>query len=54
MINAILVDDELHCLETLSILLKEYCPDVQVVEQCSSAASCLGGDKKSKASGSLP
>ena len=50
MINAILVDDELHCLETLSILLKEYCPDVQVAEQCSSAESALEAIKKLKPS----
>ena len=41
MIKAILVDDELHCLETLNILLKEYCPDVKVVEKCSSAKAAL-------------
>ena len=32
MIKAIIVDDEAHCLDTLSILLKEYCPEVQIVE----------------------
>ena len=37
MIKAVLIDDELHCLSTLSILLKEYCPDVQVIEECRSA-----------------
>jgi two-component system, LytTR family, response regulator len=37
MIKAIIIDDELHCRKTLSILLKEYCPEVQVVDQCSSA-----------------
>lgn len=41
MIRAIMIDDELHCLETLSILLKEYCPDVQVLEQCRSASKGL-------------
>jgi len=50
MIKAILVDDELHCLDTLSILLKEYCPDVQVVEQCSSAQAALEAIKKVKPS----
>ena len=37
MIKAIIIDDEMHCRKTLSILLKEYCPDVQVIEQCSDA-----------------
>jgi two-component system, LytTR family, response regulator len=37
MIRAVIIDDELHCLETLGILLKEFCPDVQIVEQCRSA-----------------
>lgn len=41
MINAILVDDEVHCLDTLSILLQEYCPEVQVLERCSSARAAL-------------
>jgi two-component system LytT family response regulator len=36
MINAVLVDDESHCLKSLGILLNEYCPDVQVVDTCSS------------------
>ncbi len=48
MIKAILIDDEMHCLDTLSILLKEYCPDVQIVERCRSAASGLQAIKKSK------
>ena len=41
MINAILVDDEAHCLDTLSILLKDYCPEVEILEQCSSAKKAL-------------
>ena len=41
MIKAILVDDEKHGLETLSILLSEYCPDVQVLERCLSAKKAL-------------
>src|SRR4030095_9874292 len=34
MIKAIIIDDEIHCRKTLSMLLEEHCPDVQVVEQC--------------------
>jgi two-component system LytT family response regulator len=41
MIKAILVDDEVHCLDTLSILLKEYCPEVQILERCRSAKFAL-------------
>ena len=29
MIKAIIIDDEVHCLDTLSILLTDYCPEVQ-------------------------
>jgi len=37
MIKAIVIDDEEHCLDTLSIRLKEYCPDVQLIASCRSA-----------------
>ena len=48
MIKAIIVDDEMHCRKTLSILLKEYCPDVQVVEQCDNGESGIEAIKKLK------
>jgi two-component system LytT family response regulator len=48
MIKAILVDDEVHCLDTLSILLKEYCPEVQILEKCRSAKSALEAIEKLK------
>lgn len=41
MINAVIIDDEIHCRKTLGMLLKEYCPDVQVIEQCEDAESGL-------------
>jgi two-component system LytT family response regulator len=41
MIKAILVDDEVHCLDTLGILLEEYCPQVQVLSKCRSARSAM-------------
>jgi len=41
MIKAIIIDDELHCQDTLSILLQNYCPDVQVMNRCSSAKQGL-------------
>lgn len=37
MIQAIIVDDEKHCIDTLRIQLKEYCSDVNVVATCRSA-----------------
>ena len=41
MIKAIIIDDEIHCRKTLVMLLKEYCPDVQVIEQCEDAETGL-------------
>ena len=41
MIKAAIIDDEIHCQETLSLLLKEYCPQVQVLQQCRSAKEGL-------------
>lgn len=46
MIKAILIDDEVHCLETLSLLLKEYCPQVQLLDQCRSAKKGLEAIEK--------
>ena len=48
MTKAIIVDDEMHCRKTLSILLKEYCPDVQVSEQCDSGEAGIEAIKKGK------
>src|SRR6185369_8853002 len=44
----ILVDDEVHGLETLDILLRDYCPEVQVMEKCSSAKKALEAIEKIK------
>jgi two-component system LytT family response regulator len=41
MIKAIIIDDEVHCLEALSMLLQEFCPEIQVLEQCRSAKKGL-------------
>ena len=46
MIKAIIIDDEVHCLETLSLLLNEYCPEVQVMEKCRSAKKGLEAIEK--------
>jgi len=48
MIKAIIIDDEMHCRKTLGMLLKEYCPDVQVTEQCSEAESGLASIRRLK------
>jgi two-component system LytT family response regulator len=37
MINAVLIDDEKHCLETLGLLLQRHCPEVHILEECRSA-----------------
>ncbi len=41
MIKAILIDDEVHCLDTLSILLDDFCKDVEIIAQCKSAKEGL-------------
>jgi two-component system LytT family response regulator len=46
MIKSILIDDETHCLDTLGILLQEYCPDVQIIERCPSASTGLKAIEK--------
>lgn len=37
MIKCVVIDDEVHCIETMSLLLRKYCPGVQLVEACRSA-----------------
>jgi len=41
MINTIIVDDEQHCIDTLSMQLKEYCPDINVIQTCRSGKAAL-------------
>jgi len=41
MIKAIIIDDEVHCVDTLSILLDDFCPEVEVIEKCMSAKKGL-------------
>ena len=36
MIRSILIDDEVHCLNSLSIQLGEHCPGVEVLAKCMS------------------
>ena len=49
MINAILVDDEAHCLDSLSMLLSKFCPEVQILQRCQSAKLGLEATIKHKA-----
>lgn len=48
MIKAILVDDEVYCLETLSMLLEDYCPQVTILDQCRSAKKALEAIEKNR------
>ena len=46
MIKAIIIDDETHCIDTLSILLADYCPEVTIMEKCGSAKKGLEAIEK--------
>jgi two-component system LytT family response regulator len=46
MIKAIIIDDEIHSRKILEMLLKEYCPDVQLLEQCKDAQTGLEAIRK--------
>ena len=46
MIKTIIIDDETHCRVTLSLLLKEFCPEVHILEQLNSAESGFETIKK--------
>ena len=48
MIKSILIDDEVHCLDTLNILLNDFCPEVQVLQQCMSGKKGLEAIEKFK------
>src|SRR5215467_463288 len=48
MIKAILIDDEVHCLDTLNMMLSDFCPEVQVLEQCVSPKKGLESINKSQ------
>jgi two-component system, LytTR family, response regulator len=34
MINALIIDDEAHCIDSLLILINKYCPNVSVLSSC--------------------
>ena len=48
MIKAVIIDDEVHCLDTLSMLLDDYCKDVQVMDRCLSASEAMISIKKNQ------
>src|SRR3712207_6037343 len=48
MINAVLIDDEKHCLETLSVMLNRHCKEVKILEECRSARKGLEAINKHK------
>jgi two-component system LytT family response regulator len=39
--NAIIVDDEKHCREVLTLLLQKHCPKVTIQAVCADAATAL-------------
>ena len=39
--KVILIDDEKHCRDGLSIMLNKYCPQVEIADQCSNAKQAL-------------
>jgi len=46
MIKAIIVDDEIHCLNSLSIQLSEHCPGVEILAKCVSGKKALEAVEK--------
>ncbi|HEV7423779.1 MAG TPA: LytTR family DNA-binding domain-containing protein [Candidatus Paceibacterota bacterium] len=48
MIKAILIDDEVNCLNSLNKLISDYCPEVQVDDRCRSVKKALESIEKLK------
>jgi two-component system LytT family response regulator len=48
MIKAILIDDEANCLNSLNMLISDYCPEVQVDDRCRSGKKALESIEKLK------
>jgi two-component system LytT family response regulator len=46
MIKAIIIDDEVHCVDTLSMLLADCCPEVEIADTCLSAKKGLEAIEK--------
>ncbi len=54
MIKSILIDDEVHCLNSLSIQLQEYCPGVEVMAKCMSGTKALEAVEKNESGTGIP
>lgn len=48
MYRAIIIDDELNCIEVLEWLIHTYCPEIQIVEKCQSALDGIEAIKRYK------
>ena len=48
MIKAILIDDEVNCLNSLNKLISDFCPEVQVDDRCRSGKKALESIEKLK------
>src|SRR5882672_7728973 len=48
MIKSFIIDDEVHCVESLGLLLQEHCPDVQIMGYFNSAQKGLDAIKTQK------
>lgn len=48
MIRTIIIDDEQNCIESLSFDLNKYCPEVEILETCSSPKQGLMAIRKHK------
>ena len=41
MIKALIIDDEKHCCDNLQWLIKQYCPEIEIISVCNSAEKGL-------------
>jgi two-component system LytT family response regulator len=41
MIKAVLIDDERHCIDTLSIIIGKHCPEIKIIATFQSAADAI-------------
>jgi two-component system LytT family response regulator len=48
MINAIIIDDEQHCIDALAADISKHCGNVQIVDKCSSAKEGILAIKRNK------
>lgn len=46
LVKAIIIDDEVHCLKTLSMQLARYCPTIHVMAECGSAEEGISAIEK--------